>query len=84
MQIHSKLLINTIITLICLTCVGSISLYYTNHVANMSLLISEEVIPILKINDLKAIASDRWSALVEHSGISDHEITPKLEAEIIR
>jgi len=41
MRVRSKLLVNTIITIICLGCVGSIGFYYTHNVANMSLLLYE-------------------------------------------
>ncbi len=83
MQVRSKLFLNTIIIIFCLSTVGGIGYYYTHNVANLSLLISElEAIPILKINELEATAWERWLLLIKHSGISDYEVMQNLEVEM--
>ena len=85
MQVRSKLLVNTIIIIICLGSVGGIGFYYTHHVAQMSLLLSElEATPVLKINTLEATVWERWLTLTEHSGISDYEVMQKLEIEMAK
>ena len=84
MRVRSKLFINTIITIIFISIIGGIGFYYINHVANISLLLTEsETKPVLKINDLENVAWERWLILIEHSNISDYEIMLELEAKLI-
>ena len=83
MRIRSKLLVNTVVTIVCLAIVGGIGFYYTHHVAKMSLsLVEIEAEPILKINELEASAWERWLRLIVHSGISDVETMLQLEQEM--
>ncbi|HHB92225.1 MAG TPA: response regulator [Thioploca sp.] len=85
MQIRSKLLINTIIVIICLGIVGGIGFYYTHNIAKISLsLYKLEVAPVLKINALETIAWKRWLILTEHSGIYNYEMMQTLEIEIVK
>jgi len=83
MRIRSKLLINTTLILICLSIIGGIGVFYTHHVASMSLsLIELEAEPIIKINELEEFAWERWLRLIVHSGISEVETMQQLEQEI--
>ncbi len=83
MRIRSKLLINTVITIVCLAVLGGIGFFYTHYVARTSLsLVELEAEPILKINELEELAWERWLRLVVHSGISDVETMQQLEQEM--
>jgi len=83
MRIRSKLLINTIVTIVCLAVLGGIGFFYTHYVARTSLsLVEQEAEPILKINELEELAWERWLRLIVHSGISDVETMQQLEQEM--
>jgi signal transduction histidine kinase/DNA-binding response OmpR family regulator len=84
MRIRSKLLINTVVVILCLGVVGGIGFFYTHYVASMSLsLVKLEAEPIFKINALEELAWERWLRLVVHSGISELETMQQLEQEIV-
>ncbi len=83
MRIRSKLLINTLVTIVCLAVLGGIGFFYIHYVAQTSLLLVEmEAEPILKINELEELASEKWLRLIVHSGISDVETMQQLEQEM--
>jgi signal transduction histidine kinase/DNA-binding response OmpR family regulator len=83
MRIRSKLLVNTLITLICLAAVGGVGFYYTHHVAQVSLsLLETDAEPILKLNTLEQAISEKWLHLIVHSGTSDLDTMQQFEQEI--
>lgn len=83
MRIRSKLLVNIIITVVCLGIVGGIGFFYTRHVAHMSLsLVKIEAIPILEINKLEKTAWEMWLRLIVHTSVSEVETMQQLEQEI--
>jgi signal transduction histidine kinase/DNA-binding response OmpR family regulator len=85
MRIRSKLLINTLITLICLAAVGGVGFYYTHHVAQVSLsLLNVDAVPILKLNTLERAISENWLHLIVHSGTSELDTMQQLEKEMIQ
>ena len=85
MRVRSRILLNTIIILVCLAMIGGIGLFFTHHVANMSMsLVEEEAVPILKLNDLETSASDMWLRLIKHSAVSDVKVMQKLEQEMLQ
>ena len=85
MRIRSKLLVNTLITLICLAAVGGVGFYYTHHVAQVSLsLLKVDAEPILKLNTLEQAISEKWLHLIVHSGTSDLETMQQFEQEIVQ
>ncbi len=83
MNVRSKLLLNAIITIICVLGVGITGYFFTNKVANVSLSLFEtQALPVLKINEAEKAAQVVLSRLIVHNNTSDYDTMEKIEQEI--
>ncbi len=83
MRIRSKLLLNAVIVLSCLSIVGGVGFVATTQVANLSTrLVEMEVVPLAKINKLEGLVWNIWLRLLLHTGVSEVETMQQLTQEI--
>ncbi len=83
MRIHSKLLLNSTITVFCLILIGGIGLFFTHNVAHISMsMVETEALPIATIDELKNSVWEIWLKLIVHTSVSDVETMQQLEKEI--
>lgn len=84
MRIHSKLLLHSIIVVCCLALIGSIGLFFTHRVANISIsLVETEALPMAGIDELKNSIWEIWLKLVIHTSVADVDTMQQLEKEIV-
>lgn len=83
MNVSSKLLLNAVISIVCVLVVGLTGYFFTNKIANVSLsLVETQALPILKINEVEKTAQMIFSQLVVHTNTSESEEMENIEAEI--
>ena len=83
MKIRSKLLLNALVTTVCVLGLGITGYVFVNKVANVSLsLFEREALPILKINEVEKTAQVFYSRIVVHCNSTNPAEQEKIEKEI--
>lgn len=80
MTIRAKLLINGFTVLLALLLIGSIGLFYTHKVAQVSMaLVDSDAEPVLKAENLDKNLWESWQILIVHTGIVEWQEMLRLE-----
>ncbi len=83
MKIRTKLLLNALISTLCLLIVGGIGCFFTEKVADISMAIVEtEAIPIITINHIEKHVWEIMIRSIIHAGVTEPEKMERIEQEI--
>jgi len=83
MTIRSKLLLNALITVVCMISVGITGYFFANRLEKVSSsLLKAQVMPIIKMNEAKNTAKDIFLQLVIHNAASDIGAMKNIEKKI--
>ncbi|MDM8565850.1 response regulator [Candidatus Halobeggiatoa sp. HSG11] len=84
MRLRSKLLLQSVFTIVLLSVVsGGIGFYYTHNVVNISSqLVEGEAIPALRIKQLEKIALEVWLRLILHGSTTNMDTMEQVETEL--
>lgn len=83
MKIKSKLLLNAVISIVCLLLAGGTGFYFTNSVANISLsIVKAEAIPLVKVDEIVKTLSEVMRYLIIHSAMTDPDGLRKVDQVI--
>jgi methyl-accepting chemotaxis protein len=83
MNVRGRLLLNAVITLVCVAGVGVTGYVCTGRVASVSLsLFDDEALPLLKIQEANKTAQGVFALLIAHSSATDAQVMAKIEKEL--
>jgi methyl-accepting chemotaxis protein len=83
MRVRTKLIMNAIITLACISGVGFTSFIITHQVAQVSVsLVDNQAVPIVKVNEIEKTALEIWLRLISHANLIEMDEMTRLEEEI--
>ncbi len=83
MSIQSKLLVNALVSIVCLLVIGGAGLFTIDRVAKVSFSLFETgALPVIRINEVEKNAQEFMIRLIIHCAVSEHERMEKIEQKI--
>ncbi|MDM8550980.1 methyl-accepting chemotaxis protein [Desulfobacterales bacterium HSG2] len=83
MTIRAKLLLNALITIVCLIAIGGMGFFFTDRVANLSMnLVEYQAVPIIELKDMEKKAWEILIRMIVHSAVSEPDKMTQLEEEM--
>ena len=83
MSIKFKLLVNSLIAMLCVFCVGASGFFFISRVTNMSLsIVKDQAFPLVKLMEAEQGAWEVFLKISVHIGMTDPEAMNRLEQEI--